>query len=54
MIESKFSELEFDFGYYTKLEVNLFPQSQIVPVIFLRIMKMMVLQNSKSRYILSF
>ena len=29
MIESKFGELEFDFGYYTKLEVNLFSQSQI-------------------------
>ena len=34
MIESKFGELEFDFGYYTKLEVNLFSQSQIVPVDF--------------------
>ena len=34
MIESKFGELEFDFGYYTKLEVNLFSQSQIVPVAF--------------------
>ena len=34
MIESKFGELEFDFGYYTQLEVNLFSQSQIVPVDF--------------------
>ena len=34
MIESKFGELEFDFGYYTKLEVNLFSQSQNVPVAF--------------------
>ena len=24
MIESKFGDLEFDFGYYTQLEVNLF------------------------------
>lgn len=34
MIESKFGELEFDFGYYTKIEVNLFSQSQNVPVNF--------------------